>query len=130
MKIGIDDKTAELIKSLASKLGTTADHLWGVLVHQAPITATVDVLTSIAFIVVTVIWMRTVAKKTKTPPETVDDRYPRAEWDDDVAVFFSWLSVAILTVLCAVFVSVALQEAATALFNPEYWAMSQLGIVK
>lgn len=38
----MDERTEKLLRELADKFGTTVDHLWSVLVHQAPINATVD----------------------------------------------------------------------------------------
>lgn len=40
----MNDHTQEIIAKLAEKLGTTAEHLWGVLVTQAPITAATDTI--------------------------------------------------------------------------------------
>ena len=38
----MNDQTTKLIETLAAKLGTTADHLWSVLVTQARLSATID----------------------------------------------------------------------------------------
>ena len=40
----MDEKFQKLIEALAAKLGTTAEHLWGVLVRQAPISGAVDLV--------------------------------------------------------------------------------------
>ena len=44
----MNEATAKLIEELAAKLGTTAEHLWGVLVRQAPISATVSAALTLA----------------------------------------------------------------------------------
>ena len=38
----MNDQTLQLLKQLADKLGTTAEHLWAVLVKQAGIEARMD----------------------------------------------------------------------------------------
>jgi hypothetical protein len=38
----MDDKTFQALTNLATKLGTTAEHMWGVLLRQAPITGVID----------------------------------------------------------------------------------------
>lgn len=38
----MNDQTTQLIRELAEKFGTTTEHLWGVLVAQAPITCGVN----------------------------------------------------------------------------------------
>ena len=40
----MNDQTLELIRDLAEKLGTTTEHLWGVLVTQAYISGVGDVI--------------------------------------------------------------------------------------
>lgn len=40
----MDDKYRQLIEDMAAKLGVTAEHLWGVLVKQAPISGAVDLV--------------------------------------------------------------------------------------
>lgn len=40
----MDDKTLQVVTDLASKLGTTAEYLWGVLLKQAPITGSLALL--------------------------------------------------------------------------------------
>lgn len=37
----MNDKVLEALQTLAEKLGVTAEHLWGVLLKQAPIDGTI-----------------------------------------------------------------------------------------
>lgn len=40
----MDDKTATLLQQLATKLGTTGEYLWGVLVRQAAVSGITDLI--------------------------------------------------------------------------------------
>jgi hypothetical protein len=46
----VDTKTEALIRDLAEKLGTTTEHLWGVLVHQAMIAGLVEIIVMAAWV--------------------------------------------------------------------------------
>jgi hypothetical protein len=120
------NETAEkLVRELAEKLGTTAEHLWGVLMRQAPITAATDSVT--AAIMIGTLWAlyRLVRMKTIKPPKSDDDRYPSAEWSQEGA-FMSWLILAIYALLTLVTVFYAIGTVITTTMNPEYWVLKQL----
>lgn len=51
----MNNDVGELILELAERLGTTGEHLWGVLVRQAPISGAID-LTVMAAWVLAVAW--------------------------------------------------------------------------
>jgi len=121
----MDDKTTALIEKLAEKLGTTAEHLWGVLLHQAPISGAVDLATVVVMVLAAVGLVRFVKGKTTTPAETEDDRYPHAEWEDEFAGF-AWLVTAIYLIITGLVVIVSPQGIVAAFFNPEYWALSHI----
>ena len=40
----MDSQSAVVIQNLANKLGTTSEYLWAVLIKQAPISGTVDLI--------------------------------------------------------------------------------------
>lgn len=121
----MDEKFQQLIEVLAAKLGTTAEHLWGVLVRQAPISGAVDLVLCIVIAVVTAWWVALVKRKTTCPPETESCRYPTAEWREEGA-FLAWLTAVIAGVLAMVFIIGSAQGIVAAFANPEYWALKQL----
>ena len=121
----MDEKYQALIEALASKLGTTAEHLWGVLVRQAPISGAVDLVLCMLIATVTVWFVALVKNKTTAPAATEEDRYPHAEWRDDAA-FLAWAVALIAGVLALVCVIGSSQGIAAAFANPEYWALKQL----
>ena len=121
----MNEKTEQLVRELAEKLGTTAEHLWSVLMKQAPITAATDSV--IAVIMIGVLWAfyRLVRSKTSVPPKSEDDRYPSAEWREEGA-FLAWLILSIYGAITVVVVCCTISTVVTATMNPEYWALKQL----
>jgi hypothetical protein len=121
----MNENTEKLVRELAEKLGTTAEHLWGVLMRQAPIAAATDSV--IAVIMIGVLWAlyRLVRSKTTVPPKSDDDRYPSAEWREEGA-FLSWLMLAIYAAITLVVTCCTIATVVTATINPEYWALKQL----
>jgi hypothetical protein len=121
----MNDKTIALIEKLAEKLGTTSEHLWGVLLHQAPISGAVDLFTVIVMIFVAVGLVRFVKGKTTKPARTEYDPYPHAEWRDEAA-FLVWLATAAYLVITSTVMIGSAQRIVAAFFNPEYWALSYI----
>jgi len=115
----MDDKTTALIQQLAERLGTTTEHLWGVLVRQAPISGTVDLLAMGGFVFVTYWLFRLLLRKTK---QWKDDHVPDAPFLEVVL----WAGWALLAVFTTVFLAVDAANVVAAFVNPEYWALMQL----
>lgn len=107
----MNEQTAALISQLAAKLGTTADNLWAVLIHQAPISAATDILQYIA--VGVAIWMY--------------QKWLRANWDDlgDGAAVFAIIGGVALAIagLTAFF---CFPNTVAAIANPDYWALKEV----
>jgi len=108
----MDDKTQELIKNLADKLGTTAEHLWGVLVKQAPISAATDVA---VFVVAIVLWSIAYKRLVKWEPE-----------GDGMLKDAAWFGFWVVTVIIGVALACDAVAIVSAFVNPEYWALRQL----
>lgn len=121
----MDEKYQALIEALANKLGTTAEHLWGVLVRQAPISGVVDLVLCIVIATVTVWFVSLVKHKTTAPAATDEYRHPRAEWQEEAA-FLAWAVALIAGVFALVCVICSAEGIAAAFANPEYWALKQL----
>ena len=120
----MDDKTLQALTALANKLGTTAEYLWGVLLKQAPITGTIDLLMLIAVTAGTVYWCHLVYRKTRQSKTNEFERN-YAEWDGDKAVFGAQ-TAAMAAFLTVLLVSRNLTTTLSALLNPEYWALMQV----
>lgn len=104
------DQMAQLLTQLAEKLGTTAEHLWGVLIVQARIEVFVD-LFYVGLVGAGIYVML---------------KLHRRYWsnaDDSIPVFvFGW---AILAIVSAI-VLLEMAEIPGLLLNPEYWALKQI----
>jgi len=110
----VNKETVDLIRDLAAKLGTTAEHLWGVLLRQAPISGATDLMQYALLAVAVALWWKWV-KATKK----------RGQYRDEAA----WIPVGTVGVALAVMVGVAFFSFPTtvaAFFNPEYWALKQV----
>jgi hypothetical protein len=104
----MNQETLKLIESLAIKLGTTSEYLWGVLLKQARVEAIFSGLIAILSLVSVFAFALTLFLK-------------RDDWDGPIlAICFmlSFLSVLFFILSVAFFVP--------AFFNPEYWALQQI----
>lgn len=121
----MDYNTIQVLTTLANKLGTTAEYLWGVLLKQAPITGVIDMAIMAGWVLMAVMWCRFVLRKTTAPKPTNEDRHTYADWTEEAA-FFSWLSAVVLAMMAALIVTSYFATTAAALVNPEYWALRQI----
>lgn len=116
----MEEKIFSMLDVLAEKLNTTVEHLWAVLVNQAPIEGVSYLLvTGIAFIV-GVCSLRFACKL-----------FDRADFDNGNNEVISFVISLVIGVICvigsiATFFSEFLNIAG-AFFNPEYWALERLG---
>lgn len=105
-----------ILEKLAEKLGTTAEHLWGVLVYQAPISATADIFILIILWLFAVVWLRTVREKTKKGGNG---------WDYEPAGL-AWIVVIVSFVVSFIITANSLPFIIAGFTNPEYWALKQI----
>ena len=115
----MDKQTLDLLQQLAAKLGTTAEHLWAVLVRQAFCSGCADLL--VYGLAGAFVWLT--LRKTPKWIQTVKD----AESDLEeaayvVALAISWLLVVIFIIAAAC----SLGDTVAAFVNPEYWALKQI----
>ena len=120
----MDANSKELIEALSAKLGTTAEHLWGVLVRQAPISGAVDIMLCI-FVISLAVWVLYVVNEKTSMKSTDDDRHNWAEWEDESALL-AWFVAIIFCALVIILVGVSADDIVSAFANPEYWALKQL----
>lgn len=118
----MNDKTTELLEKLAGKLGTTSEYLWGVLIKQAPISATVK-LGELIFTIIMgfVLWKihKWLCEK-RGPYNSIESRYEEygelAYFPMGLA-FVGWGIVMIITFFM-------INNIIAGFFNPEYWALN------
>lgn len=108
----MNEQTGKLIRELADRLGTTAEHIWGVLVRQALISGITNLIVCAAWCVFIAWGYRLLRRKTKG-------------WETEgLALAWSlWCIVAISMIIIA---GCSLESIVAALINPEYWALKQV----
>lgn len=119
----MNDQTAQLLRELAAKLGTTSEYLWSVLVRQASVSATTTLLYLISVIILGIILYKAHRRFSK---KAENDRYNNTvyedlEWPIGVMVIggLGWLVLAL-----ALFFS--FPDIINGYFNPEYWALNKI----
>lgn len=118
----MNEQQTKLLEKLADKLGVTVEHLWSVLVRQAPIEAITGCFVTVSILTVSIFALNRV-NGLKT-----DDYGDIQIYGKDTAI-----PKALLVVICMAFIAVGLLSASfdicaitTALFNPEYYAFKQI----
>jgi len=108
------------LAALAVKLGTTVEHLWGVLIRQAPISAATDLLAVAASAALLYFGWR-----------AIDRVQVRGDFDvREFALMMGYIGLMLAAVgVSVVFVS-SLSHIVAGFVNPEYWALREIrGIV-
>ncbi len=110
----MNEATQKMIEELAAKLGTTTEHLWGVLVRQAPISAVVGLACDAVILGLVVLgWVKL-------------SRIKFENWNQDFGRGLLYAGLVIATALVVIGVVFELQMEIAGLVNPEYWALKQL----
>lgn len=109
----MDDKTEALLAKLAEKFGTTAEHLWAILIRQAPISSVCDLFTSavcLAYVFWSIWYFR---------------NHKRLEDKPRLSAF--WFLILGFIPACMVLYGLCEMHVVIAGFvNPEYWALKQI----
>jgi hypothetical protein len=116
----MDERTAELIERLALQLGTTAEHLWSVLVVQARVVAVQDIVTGLLLCVG--LWFGVRAARWLW----AEIRRERGAYDDPMGYVLGFICLLIGEAVTGVFTISLFVEASTCAVNPEYWALRQV----
>jgi len=115
------EKTELLLQQLADKLGVTIDHLWTVMINQAKydvLISSIQMLFMIAFIWTTI---KLHLRFCKEPKEgySIYSEYDEAAW---LPMMFAGITSMILLI----FFLNGFNDFITAIFNPEYWALTRI----
>jgi hypothetical protein len=106
----MNEETAKLLETLATKLGTTSEYLWSVLLKQAPIDATISLFqTAVVFFIGYLLY-----KKRGIVNREYDERLPIF-----VAVAIVWSILSFITIMC-------IGDIINGYLNPEYWALERI----
>jgi K+-transporting ATPase A subunit len=110
------NEVAKTLQVLATQLGTTVEHLWGVLLRQAPITGVVSI---IQYIIVFVCCYYAF-KGTKYIKTEIDNGSRDETW---------WCLPIITWVILGVFLAAtffSIDDTVACFINPEYWALEHV----
>jgi len=114
----MNDKTIKFLQELADKFGTTTERLWGALLHQAPISATCDLIWFPVSAACLIIGMK-MAVKGYYAEEKHSETY-------GIPVCIGGVLITLIGMVM-LFASICNTEMIIAgFFNPEYWALKQI----
>lgn len=110
--------TLQLVDKLATKLGTTAEYLWRVLINQTRI----ELLKDVAWAIVALAYLIALISLTRY---LIRRKNEAGSYDDDVWMVAIIVSVFIACVMVVVLIN-CVSEIPTLIYNPEYWALSKV----
>ena len=120
----MNENTTLMLQQLAAKLGTTTEYLWGILLRQAPIDATINLIQSLLILV----YCFFIYKKHKSLSEVKDyNGYKERGYDhynDNVSILMIIGCVVGIILLFAMFFTV--DNVINGYFNPEYWSLNKI----
>ena len=111
---------APLLEKLAEKLGTTSEYLWGILLKQAPIEATI-IVGQMLLIVLFGIVLIVLHKRFSS---TVDGESLYSRYEEAIAI--PMIVCMVVFVILALSAFYAIPELMYGYFNPEYWALQEI----
>jgi hypothetical protein len=121
----MDDNTSKLLEKLASKLGTTSEFLWNILVSQAKIDAITSLIQLLLFLSVPIITYRLHRwfSKPIKPDGYGGNNCMYDEYDacGPVAVF-----LCISSIISIIFGIMLIGDVINGFLNPQYWALHEI----
>lgn len=118
----MNDQTMKLVEDLAQKLGTTAEYLWQVLLKQAPISATINLLYFLLVIISGVVLYKLHRHFSKTVENGNYSIYDDREEVVIVPMLIGCLVWGVLFIVCLI----CLGGTINGFVNPEYWALDKI----
>ncbi len=104
------EKMAELLEKLAVKFGTTVEHLWEVMLRQAPISGAVKLGIDVTLIIFLILVFKFVRRNTTTHKFLEGTwKHKEAEWEGEAACW-AWFVVAILGAVTGLITLVSLTD--------------------
>lgn len=120
----MNENTAKLIEQLAQKLGTTSEYLWKVLLKQAPIDATINLI-QITLIVLFGWMLYKIHRKLMVKKDYDgynETGYSHYEELAGIPMVIGGIVFAIMFI-CAF---CCIGDVVNGYFNPEYWALNKV----
>ncbi len=119
----MNEQTTKLLEQLASKLGTTTQYLWSILIKQAPIDAIITLIQGVV-IVLLGYGLYKIHKKLMQKPaddyhDNMYDKYEVIAAMPMIIALVFWLTIVVMWVCC-------IGDIVNGFFNPEYWALHKV----
>jgi len=111
--------TLDFLKDLAAKLGTTADHLWAVMIRQARVSFFCDLL---LYLLIGGL-LGVAYKLAKRLANAADGK---ASYEDDTMQVTGLIVIVIIAVVLVLYAVFNIQDTVTKIANPEYWALQHI----
>lgn len=117
----MNENTAKLLEQLAQKLGTTSEYLWKVLLKQAPIDATVNLI-QIMLIMLFGLVLYKIHRRLMKEDANNDTGYYKYEEMAAIPMIIGGVVFAIMFIwaFCCI------GDVVNGYFNPEYWALNKV----
>lgn len=112
----MNEQTTKLIEQLAAKLGTTTEHLWGVLLKQAPMSSGISATMLAVFLLVLILSARWLKR----------NELSKDDADDMMGKVLCWILWGVMAFMLSCFIYDSLPMIIAGFFNPEYWALKQI----
>ncbi len=113
----MNEETRKMIEALASKLGTTVEHLWEVLIRQAYISFWTDILYYLITAAIVLFAVKFSLKAWRKSDEST--------WNDD-----EWrmlpIGLCLFALILSIIAVVCVGDTVTKVANPEYWALKEV----
>ena len=107
----MDERYQQMIGVLAAKLGTTVEHLWGVLVRQALVSGTIHIFSCIAlWAIARGLFVLFIRSKALTHDEKI----------------LGGVVAGVVSVIAVIYTLYSFSIIFTAFINPEYWALQEV----
>jgi hypothetical protein len=114
--MAMNEQTAKLIQQLADKLGTTAEHLWAVLIKQAPITSSIELAGFVIALAIAGYLTKLFRGYCKANPRDLDEPH----------VCFGWFGIILFLAIWTIAFIMHMPVVLAGFTNPEYWALMQV----
>ena len=111
----LTEKTLRIIETLATKLGTTAEYLWGVLTQQALVSSVTEAIMFCVYAIAIAWAYRLLAKRTEGEKGCNSERTNM--------LWMTWIAV---TAVLLVALTFEINGIVTGILNPEYWALKEI----
>lgn len=110
----MSEQAVTLLEAMATKMGTTVEYLWEILLRQAPVSATVGLFQCLVIVAIAV-WLMSKLW-----------RWSRALEDDDLGIVILRIAAVLVAILSLAILSDIWPDVLYGYFHPEYWALKQL----